>query len=116
MNSLTRSKAVPQIRCCVTSGDSSGPFRYEANLSGEWVAINYQLVEWLVEDERIKREAELCRNSTCDTSTGAALPSRSSATTGKSSKSSSGVKAMSMTVCSLLSGSKRNSKGRKNEH
>lgn len=116
MNSLTRNKGTPQIRCRSVAGSDSAPFLYEANLQGEWVPINYQFVAWLVEDTKIRHEAEQCKSLTEGTEIGAETSSMSSVTTGKSSKSYSDVKTMSMTVCSRLSNSATNSKGLKNEH
>ena len=116
MNSLTRNKGTPQIRCRSVAGSDSAPFLYEANLQGEWVPINYQFVAWLVEDTKIRHEAEQCKSLTESTATGEGTSSVSSATTGKSSKSYSDVKTMSMTVCSQLSNSATNSQGLKNEH
>ena len=116
MNSLTRNKGTPQIRFRSVAGSDSAPFLYEANLQGEWVPINYQFVAWLVEDTKIRHEAEQCKSLTESTEIGAETSSMSSVTTGKSSKSYSYVKTMSMTVCSQLSNSATNSQGLKNEH
>jgi hypothetical protein len=117
MNSLTRNQGTPQIRCrSIAGGRDVAPFLYEANLLGEWVAINYQFAAWLVEDMRIKHEAEQCKSLTVSTVTGEETSSGLPVTTGKSSKSYSDVKAMNMTVCSLLSGPGKNSQGRTNEH
>lgn len=117
MNSLTRNSSTPQIRCrSLTGGRDVSPFLYEANLQGEWVAINYQFAEWLVEDCKIRHEAEQCRNLTGTIQTGAASLSTSLDTTARSSKSSSCVKAMSMSACSLLSGSATSLKGLKNDY
>jgi hypothetical protein len=117
MNSLTRNMGTPQIRCrSITGGRDVAPFLYEANLLGEWVAINYQFAAWLVEDMRIKHEAEQCKSLTVGTVTGEETSSGLPVTTGKSSKSYSDVKAMSMTVCSQLSNSATNSQGLKNDY
>lgn len=116
MNSLTRNKGIPQIRCRSVAGSDTARFLYEANLQGEWVPINYQFVAWLVEDTKIRHEAEQCKSLTESTATGEGTSSGLPATTGKSSKSYSDVKTMSMTVCSQLSNFATNSQGLKNEH
>lgn len=112
MNSLTRNQGTPQIRCrSITGGRDVAPFLYEANLLGEWVAINYQFAAWLVEDMRIKHEAEQCKSLTVSTVTGEETLSSLQDTTGKSSKSYSDVQAMSMSVCSQLSDSGKSLRG-----
>lgn len=116
MNSLTRNMGAPQIRCRSVAGSDTARFLYEANLQGEWVPINYQFVAWLVEDTKIRHEAEQCKSLTESTATGEGTSSGLPDTTGKSSKSYSDVKTMSMTVCSQLSNSATNSQGLKNEH
>lgn len=116
MNSLTRNMGTPQIRCRSMAGSDATPFLYEANLQGEWVPINYQFVAWLVEDTKIRHEAERCKSLTESTVTGGETSSGLPVTTGKSSKSYSDVKTMSMTVCGLLSNSAKNSQGLKNDY
>ena len=116
MNSLNRYRPAKQFRCMPLLGDS--PFRYVEIVRSQDGSHNYQPENGLVDaffhlNEKGRDE---WKSLTGSTEIGAETSSVSSATTGKSSKSYSDVKTMSMTVCSQLSNSATNSQGLKNDY
>ncbi len=113
MNSLTAKGRLPQLRIIPVPGVQL--FRYERRVANRWVVCNHSRAVGVVGVYN-RRAKALCKSLTANTATGEASQCTSQDTTGKSSRSFSGVKAMSMNVCSLLSGSGKSLQGSKNEH